>query len=82
MKIYPAIVNVLFRYIGTEGKSEGEMEYDSEGVDEKAILAMMISEELEPMKDSLKVIDMLNSPILQKIVSLLKRLDLIGVRVI
>ena len=34
------------------------------------------------MKDSLKVIDMLNSPILQKILSLLKRLDLIGVRVI
>ena len=46
MKIYPAIVNVLFRYMGTEGKSESQMEYESEGVDEKAILAMMISEEL------------------------------------
>ena len=44
--MYPAIVNVLFRYMGTEGKSESEMEYESEGVDENGILAMMISEEL------------------------------------
>ena len=44
--MYPAIVNVLFRYMDAEGKSESEMEYEPEGVDENAILAMMISEEL------------------------------------
>lgn len=43
---------------------------------------MMISEELEPMKNSLKIIDMSDSPILQKLVGFFKRLDLIGVRIV